>query len=168
MTAWLPPEAKTAFDQVLLAAQSADREVADARTQAERRRQGATELSEQLVASAQARAEEMLSDATVDSVGIVALEREETPQTRATLLLQQYRTELSGIMKRIGSITLIDPRSGARFVLPGNPLPLGGASDASRLEGPVSPPATGLLAPMGGAPVTGSLRGELPTPRWSP
>jgi len=120
-TAWLPPEAKSAFDQVLLAAQTADREVANARTEAERRRQGATQLSERLLASAQAQAAEMLSDATVDTAAIVALEREETPVSRRTLLLQQYRSQIADIMKRVGALTLVDPKTGARFVLPGNP-----------------------------------------------
>lgn len=168
MTAWLPPEAKSAFDQVLLAAQSADREVADARTQAERRRQGATQLSEQLLASAQASAAEMLSDATVDTAGIVALEREETPQTRASLLLQQYRSQLSGLMKRIGGLTLIDPGSGARFVLPAVPGPFGGSPDAGQPQSPVPPQGAGLLAPMGEAPVTRPLQGELPPPGSPP
>lgn len=162
MTAWLPPEAKSAFDQVLLAAQSADREVADARTQAERRRQGATQLSEQLVASAQAGAEEMLSDAAVATAGIGALEREETPQTRASLLLRQYRSQLSEIMQRVGRITLIDPRSGARFVLPGGAGPIGSSPDAGQPQG------AGLVAPMGQAPTGPLLQGELPPPRSPP
>ena len=120
MTAWLPPQAKSAFDQVLVAAQSADREVAEARTDAERRRQGAAQLGEQLVASAQARAQELVSDAGVDTAGIVALEREETPMTRNSLLLQQYRGRISQIMQRVGAVTLVDPKSGARFVMAGN------------------------------------------------
>jgi len=120
MTAWLPPEAKSAFDQVLLAAQTADREVADARTEAERRRQGATQLSEQLIASAQAQAAEMLSDAAVNTAAVVALEREETPVTRRALLLQQYRSQISDIMKRVGALTLVDPKTGAQFVIPGD------------------------------------------------
>jgi regulator of protease activity HflC (stomatin/prohibitin superfamily) len=119
MTAWLPPQAKSAFDQVLLAAQSADREVANARTDAERRRQGADQLSDGLVASAQARAQEILSNATVDTAGILALEREETPLTRNSLLLRQYRQRTAEILKRVGAITLVDPKSGARFIMPG-------------------------------------------------
>jgi modulator of FtsH protease HflK len=121
MTAWLPPLAKSAFDQVLVAAQAADQEVAEARTDAERRRQGAAQLSEQLVASAQARARELVSNAEVDTAGIVALEREETPMTRSTLLLQQYRSRVGEVMKRVGAVTLVDPKSGVRFILPGNP-----------------------------------------------
>ncbi|MGH8325131.1 MAG: SPFH domain-containing protein [Steroidobacteraceae bacterium] len=120
MTAWLPPQAKSAFDEVLVAAQSADREVADARTDGERRRQGAAQLSEQLVASAQARAQELVSSAAVNTAGILALEREETPMTRSSLLLQQYRSRISEIMRRVGAVTLVDPKSGARFVMAGN------------------------------------------------
>jgi modulator of FtsH protease HflK len=144
MTAWLPPQAKSAFDQVLVAAQSADREVAEARTDAERRRQGATQLSEQLVASAQARAQELVSNAEVATAGIVALEREETPMTRSSLLLQQYRSQISEVMKRVGAVTLVDPRSGARFVMPGNGassvVTPGAASAPGLNQGPGSEP----------------------------
>jgi regulator of protease activity HflC (stomatin/prohibitin superfamily) len=129
MTAWLPPEAKSAFDQVLLAAQTADREVADARTEAERRRQGATQLSEQLIASAQAQAQETLSDATVETAAIAALEKEETPLTRESLLMQRYRSGVSEIMKRVGAVRLVDPQTGARFVMPGG-VPAAGAATA--------------------------------------
>jgi regulator of protease activity HflC (stomatin/prohibitin superfamily) len=135
MTAWLPPQAKSAFDEVLLAAQSADREVADARTEAERRRQGAGQLSERLVASAQASAGELLSNATVATAGIMALEREETPQTRASLMLRQYRSRVAEILKRVGAIKLIDPRSGARFIMPGGPASPGSPPSMSAVPG---------------------------------
>lgn len=135
MTAWLPPEAKSAFDQVLLAAQSADREVANARTEAERRRQGATQLSERLVASAQASARERLSDATVNTADILALERGETPLLRSSLLLRQYRTRIAEILKRVGAITLIDPKSGARFIMPGSQAPAGSPPAMSSTPG---------------------------------
>jgi regulator of protease activity HflC (stomatin/prohibitin superfamily) len=144
MTPWLPPQAKSAFDEVLVAAQSADREVADARTDAERRRQGAAQLSEQLVASAQARAQELVSDAGVNTAGIVALEREETPMTRSSLLLQDYRSRVAQVMKRVAAVTLVDPKSGARFVMPGNrasPLATSGIPSAPGAgPAPGSPP----------------------------
>ncbi|HEX4024212.1 MAG TPA: SPFH domain-containing protein [Steroidobacteraceae bacterium] len=122
MTPLLPPEAKSAFDAVLVAAQAADRGVATARTDAERRRQGATQLSEQLISSAQATAREMVSGATVATSAILPLEREETPLTRGSLLLHQYRARVSDIMNRVGAVTLIDPKSGARFLMPGGQM----------------------------------------------
>jgi regulator of protease activity HflC (stomatin/prohibitin superfamily) len=122
MTPLLPPEAKSAFDAVLVAAQAADRGVATARTDAERRRQGATQLSEQLLSSAQATAREMVSSATVATAAILPLEHEETPLTRSSLLLNQYRVGVSDIMNRVGAVTLVDPKSGVRFLMPGKPM----------------------------------------------
>jgi regulator of protease activity HflC (stomatin/prohibitin superfamily) len=119
MTAWLPADAKSAFDAVLVASQAADRGVAVARTEAERRRQEADRERDQLLTSAEATAKELVTGATVNTAGIVALEREETPQTRSSLLLRQYRAGVSNIMSRVGAATLIDPQSGTRLVLPG-------------------------------------------------
>lgn len=121
MTAYLPPEAKTAFDAVLLATQAADRGVAVARTDAERRRQEADRERDQLLAAAQATAAERVSRANVDTARILALAREETPQTRRSLLLREYRAQVSRILNRAGSTVLVDPKSGVRFVLPGKP-----------------------------------------------
>jgi regulator of protease activity HflC (stomatin/prohibitin superfamily) len=120
MTAWLPPEARSAFDAVLVATQAADRGVAVARTEAERRRQEAERQSAQLVAGAQATATELVSSANVNTAGILALEKEETPETRGSLLMREYRSNVANIINRVGSVTLIDPAGGVRFVLPGN------------------------------------------------
>ena len=118
-TAWLPPEAKAAFDSVLVATQAADRGVAVARTDAERRRQEAERERDRLLAAAQATAQESLSNATVDTAGILALEGEATPQTRGSLLDRIYRDDVADIMNRVGTVTLIDPQGGVRLLLPG-------------------------------------------------
>lgn len=123
MTAWLPPDAKTAFDAVLTATQAADRGVAVARTDAERRRQEAERERGRLLSAAEATAQELVSSATVDTAGILAIEREETPQTRSSLLLRAYRASVADIMNRVGSVTVIDPESGVRLVLPGKKTP---------------------------------------------
>ena len=121
MTAWLPPMAKSAFDAVLVATQAADRGVAIARTDAERRRQEADRERDQLLSAARATALEHISNAGVETARILALAQEETPATRGSVLLREYRAGVSDIMNRVGSATLIDPQSGARFVLPGKP-----------------------------------------------
>jgi regulator of protease activity HflC (stomatin/prohibitin superfamily) len=121
MTAYLPPEAKTAFDAVLLATQAADRGVAVARTDAERRRQEASRERDQLLAAAQATAAESVSRASVDTARILALAHEETPLTRNSLMLREYRAQVSQILNRAGSTILVDPKTGVRFVLPGKP-----------------------------------------------
>ncbi len=119
MTPALPPEAKTAFDAVLLATQAADHEVTVARTDAERRRQGANRERDELLSAAQATATELVARANVDTARVLALAHEETPATRNSLLLREYRAEVSQIMNRVGSAVLIDPKSGVRFWLPG-------------------------------------------------
>jgi modulator of FtsH protease HflK len=120
MTAWLPPEAKVAFDAVLTATQRADQQVAAARTDAERRRQGAQREGDRLQRAAEASANELVVAATVDTAKITAIEKEETNQTRSGLLLGSYQAYISDIMGRIGSANLVGPNSGARFVLPGD------------------------------------------------
>jgi modulator of FtsH protease HflK len=119
MTAFLPPEAKSAFDAVLVASQAADRELAVARTDAEHRRQGAARDGDQLLAAAEATARELVSNADVNTAGIIALEHEETPQTRGSILLREYRSNVASIMNKVGSATLVDPQNGTRVVLPG-------------------------------------------------
>jgi regulator of protease activity HflC (stomatin/prohibitin superfamily) len=120
MTAWLPPDAKTAFDAVLLATQAADRGVAVARTDAERRRQEAARERERLLSAAQATAKELVSKANVDTSRILALEQETTPQTRGSMIMREYRAGVADVIGRTSSVTLIDPQSGARFILPGS------------------------------------------------
>jgi len=119
MTPWLPPQAKVAFDAVLTATQAADRGVAVARTDAERRRQEADRERDRLLAAAQATAQELVSGASVDTARILALEHEETPQTRDSILLREYRAGVASILGRVGAETVIDPQGGVRFVLPG-------------------------------------------------
>ena len=120
MTAYLPPDAKTAFDAVLLATQAADRGVAMARTDAERRRQEAARERERLLSASQATAKELVSKANVDTSRILALEQEATPQTRGSMIMREYRSGVADIISRTSSVTLVDPQSGARFILPGS------------------------------------------------
>jgi modulator of FtsH protease HflK len=125
LTAQLPPVAKTAFDSVLTATQAADQNVATARTAAERRRQGAERERDRLVTAARAAAVESIAAARVDTASIGALEKEinliggdARPRTRNTLIQQVYRDRVSGIVGRVGSMILVDPQSGVRFVMP--------------------------------------------------
>ena len=125
VTAQLPPVAKVAFDAVLTATQAADQNVATARTEAERRRQGADREHDRLLSAAHATAVERVSAARVDTASIIALETEihaiknaGAAQTRESLLQQVYRDRVAGIFGRVGSVTLVDPQSGTRFVMP--------------------------------------------------
>ena len=119
MTAWLPPEAKVAFDAVLTATQVAEQGVAAARTDAERRRQQAASDRDRLLSAAQAAATEKVTDAHAATARILALQSQATPQNRDTLLLQAYRAELGAILRRAGAVTLVGPGDGGRVILGG-------------------------------------------------
>jgi modulator of FtsH protease HflK len=119
LTAWLPPEAKIAFDAVLTATQAADQQVAAARTAAELRRQGSQREGDRIKSAAEATASERITSASVDTATIKALEAQSTAQTRQSVMLRAYNERVADIMNRAGSVTLVDPQSGARFILPG-------------------------------------------------
>jgi regulator of protease activity HflC (stomatin/prohibitin superfamily) len=119
MAALLPPDAKVAFDAVLTATQQADQTIAAARTEAEQKRQGAERERDRLISAAQATASEMVSNASVDTAQILALAREATTSTREAVLLRAYREHVAKVMAKIGNVTLVDPQSSTRLVLPG-------------------------------------------------
>jgi len=118
-TAYLPPEAKLAFDAVLTATQAADQNVAAANTAAELRRQGALREQDRLISAAQAGALEAVTNAQVSTATISALEAQETPVNRNDLITRAYRDSVSAVLGRVGKTTLVDPASGARLILPG-------------------------------------------------
>jgi regulator of protease activity HflC (stomatin/prohibitin superfamily) len=122
MTAWLPPEAKLAFDSVLTASQKADQNVAAASTAAELRRQGAQREADRLVSAAQAVAIERTTSATVDTTSIAAIER--VGGSRGGLEQRAYRNGIGGVLGKAGAVVVIDPKSGQRVLMNGpNKLP---------------------------------------------
>jgi modulator of FtsH protease HflK len=124
MTAWLPPEAKLAFDAVLTAGQKADQNIAAASTAAELRRQGADREADRLLTTAQATAVERTTAATLDTTSISAIER--TSGARAGLAEQAYRASIGQVLGKAGQVIVIDPNSGHRLLLNGPSKPPAG------------------------------------------
>ena len=123
LTALLPPEAKLAFDQVLTASQKADQDIASASTAAERRKQGAQREADRSISAAQASAIEASTNANVDTASILAIEQ--TRGSREALAQQAYRDGIGQVLGKAGSVITVDPKSGARFIIPApqNPGP---------------------------------------------
>jgi regulator of protease activity HflC (stomatin/prohibitin superfamily) len=119
LTALLPPEAKLAFDQVLVAQQKADQDIASASTAAERRRQGAQREADRSISAAQATAIEASSNANVGTSNIIAIEQ--TKGTREAAEDQAYRDGVGQILRKAASVITVDPKSGARFIIPAPP-----------------------------------------------
>jgi regulator of protease activity HflC (stomatin/prohibitin superfamily) len=119
LVALLPPVAKAAFDAVLTAAQIADQGAAAARTDAARMTQEADRQRDELLAAASAAADERIRTAMANTDPVDALEAQETPANRDTLLTHAYQDQIAAILQRVGDVTAIDMRGGKQLVLPG-------------------------------------------------
>jgi regulator of protease activity HflC (stomatin/prohibitin superfamily) len=122
LVALLPPVAKAAFDAVLTAAQIADQEAAAARTDAARMTQEADQQRDELLAAATAAADERIRTAMAQTDPVDALEAQETPANRDTLLSHAYQDQIATILQHAGEVTAVDMRGAKELVLPG-PMP---------------------------------------------
>jgi regulator of protease activity HflC (stomatin/prohibitin superfamily) len=126
ITAYLPIAAKRAFDAVLSADQRADQALARARTDAERRRQEAERERDRLLTVARANAAEQVSRADAATARITALAAQATGDARDSLLDRLYRDRIAQLLHQIGHVTTVDPRGGARVILPASGVGPGG------------------------------------------
>jgi regulator of protease activity HflC (stomatin/prohibitin superfamily) len=113
----LPPDAKIAFDGVLVADQLAEQAIATARTQAARTLQAADRERDLVLTEARANSAERVSAARVQTASISAIQATLTPDARPTMLDQLYRERIGTIMHRIGKVVLVD-RQGGRVIVP--------------------------------------------------
>jgi modulator of FtsH protease HflK len=119
IVAMLPPVAKSAFDAVLTAAQTADQQTAAARTDAATMRAQADRDRIRVLSEADASAQEMVSEASARAATIRALAQSADPAHRDSVLTEYYREQIGPILARAGAITAVDPRDSQRAILPG-------------------------------------------------
>lgn len=119
IVAMLPPIAKSAFDAVLTAAQTADQQAAAARTDAATMRAKADRDRTRVLSEADATAQEMTSRASSRAATIRALARSADPAHRDSVLAEYYREQIGPILAQAGSITAVDPGDSGRAILPG-------------------------------------------------
>ena len=117
--AQFPAAAVDAFNSVLTSLQTADRNIADARTQAENIRQGAQQSADQILQSAQASASERVSTAQAETTTILQLETPLDANSDPGLLARAYRDRIQQILSKAGRVTTIDPHDASSLVLPG-------------------------------------------------
>jgi regulator of protease activity HflC (stomatin/prohibitin superfamily) len=117
--AQFPAAAVDAFNSVLTSLQTADRNIADARTQAENIRQGAQQSADQILQSAQASASERVSTARAETTTILQLETPLDANSDPGLLARAYRDRIQQILSKAGRVTTIDPHDASSLVLPG-------------------------------------------------
>jgi regulator of protease activity HflC (stomatin/prohibitin superfamily) len=115
-----PAAAAGAFNSVLTSLQQAERDVAEARTAAERRRQEAQQSADRIVEDARARAAERVAAAEASTAVIQQLEVPLRDHDDPDLLARAYRERIQGILAKAAHVTTIDPRDASHLILPGN------------------------------------------------
>lgn len=118
LAAAIPIGAKFAFDQVLVATQWVEKDVADAHTAAELTTQTANQTSDRTLAEAQAKAEEQVNDARSRTSAIDALAKQ--PGVTGQMLRDRiYYDRIGPIMAKAARVDAIDANGGVHLMLPG-------------------------------------------------
>ena len=117
--AQFPAAAVDAFNAVLSSLQTADRNIAEARTVAENARQGAQQFADRILQSAQAKSTERVALAQAETTTILQLEAPLDTNSDPGLLARAYRDRISQILSKAGRVTTIDPHDASSLVLPG-------------------------------------------------
>jgi regulator of protease activity HflC (stomatin/prohibitin superfamily) len=115
----LPNDAVGAFNTVLTASQSAERDIADARTEAARVVQSATQAADRSVQVANAQASERLDQAQTDTAAVLHLAQSMHEHIDPGLLWRVYRERMPGILGKAGSVILVDPKDDAHLIIQG-------------------------------------------------
>lgn len=115
----LPDDAISAFEEVLTATQTADQEIAAARTAAAYTSQEGNQTADRTLQLAQARASERVSKAQSDTIGVQQLETALKSNTEPGLMMRIYRERINAILAKAGSTILVNPKDDSRLIVDG-------------------------------------------------
>ena len=123
VAAAIPGEAKASFDHVLTVTQEMQRNVAQARTQAELKAQTTRQECDRLEGEAAARADEQVNGARAVTASIEALGEQSRGASHSMLLQRLYNDRVGALFRRIGHVEAVDHDGGVRTILPGDAQP---------------------------------------------
>jgi regulator of protease activity HflC (stomatin/prohibitin superfamily) len=115
-----PASAIDAFNAVLNSMQNAERDVAKARTIAEKTRQGAQQNADRIVQDAQANAAERVAQAQSETSTIAQLEAALADNHDPGLVARAYRDRVQAVLAKAARVTTLDPNDASSLVLPGH------------------------------------------------
>ncbi|TDG09870.1 protease modulator HflK [Paraburkholderia guartelaensis] len=119
LQASFPASAVDAFNAVLTSLQNAERDVAQARTLAEKTRQHAQQSADRIVQDAQASAAERVATAQSETSTIAQLEAALGANHDPGLLARAYRDRVQTVLAHAARVTTLDPNDASSLVLPG-------------------------------------------------
>lgn len=115
----LPQDSLNAFNSVLTASQEAEQNLADARSDAARITQQASQQADRSLQVAHANASERVAKAQADTLAVNYLAASIQNRTEPDLLMRVYRERMPLILKNAGSIITLEPHSDTRLIISG-------------------------------------------------
>jgi regulator of protease activity HflC (stomatin/prohibitin superfamily) len=115
----LPHDTLNAFNAVLTASQQAEQNIADARTEAARITQVATQAADRSLQVATAQASERVSKAQTDTATVISLTQAIRNHTEPGLLMRVYRERMPAILAKAGSINTVGVQDDAHVIVSG-------------------------------------------------
>lgn len=115
----LPAATLGAFNAVLTASQQAERNIAEAQSDAAWTVQQANQAADRALQVAQAAASERLAKAQTDTAAVQQLAQSLRENLDPGLLQRVYRERIGAVIAKAGSVTTIDPRDESRLIVPG-------------------------------------------------
>jgi regulator of protease activity HflC (stomatin/prohibitin superfamily) len=122
LAAAIPFAAKSAFDQVLIASQQAEADIAQARARATLTAQQANQDKDRIVADFAAKAEERTTEAKARTATISALIRSSPGLSGQTLINRLYYDRIGPLLAKAARVDIFDQNGGINLMLPG-PVP---------------------------------------------
>jgi regulator of protease activity HflC (stomatin/prohibitin superfamily) len=123
VAAALPGGAKAAFDRVLMATQTADAAIADARTEAARTTAGARQKRLQILADAEAQAAERRAEATSAAALMAGFAGQMQGGAGVAQRRALYDARAGALLARAREVNAVDPQDASRLLLPGPRAP---------------------------------------------
>jgi regulator of protease activity HflC (stomatin/prohibitin superfamily) len=122
LAASVSADAKKAFDDVLIAAQQAERGIAEARTGAATTALGANQDYDRILSEADATATERVTEARARTAEISALAQGSPGVSVAMLMNRIYFDRIGALLAKAARVDTVDHDGGVRLILPG-PVP---------------------------------------------
>ena len=122
LVASIPNGAKDAFDRVLVASQEAERDIADARTDAAATAQSANQAYDRILTDAEAKAAERTTEAKARTAAIEALARGSPGLSGVTLANRIYLDRIGAVLAKAARVDTVDQSGRVNLILPG-PVP---------------------------------------------
>ena len=119
LAASIPSGAKDAFDRVLVTSQQAERDIAEARTDAAATAQSANQEHDRILTDAEAKASERTTEAKARTAAIDALAQASPGLSDATLANRIYFDRIGAILAKAARVDTVDQSGGINLILPG-------------------------------------------------